>query len=120
MPAKVLTTTAINAAKPKPVRYEIPDGGCIGLRLCVQPSGHKSFVHRFRFNGKTAKTTHDLNIGLAAARQRVMEERFQLERGIDPAGHHRERAVAVTHDDDSVEVLAEQFIELHAKRKTRA
>jgi integrase len=121
MSAKVITATAINAAKPRSTRYEIPDGGCVGLRVCVQPSGHKSFVHRFRFNGKTVKTTHDLSIGLAAARRRVMEERYQLEQGINPAaGQQRDRAVTVARDDDSVEALAQQFIELHARRKTRA
>jgi integrase len=122
MSAKVLTVTAINAAKPKSQRYEISDGGCVGLRLAVQPSGHKSFVHRFWFDGKPRKTTHDIDMGLAAARRRVAEERHQVEQGIDPAAHRRAAhaaavEVAERHETDSVAALAALFIERHAKKR---
>ena len=122
MNAKVLTVTALNAAKPKPQRYEISDGGCVGLRVAVQPSGHKSFVHRFWFDGKPAKTTHGIDIGLAAARRCVMDERHLIEQGIDPRiQRNAARAIAVTDaerlDTDSVVALAALFIERHAKKR---
>nr|WP_244563308.1 site-specific integrase [Bradyrhizobium lablabi] len=37
------------------VRLEIPDLGCPGLRLVIQPSGAKSWAMRFRNNGRAAK-----------------------------------------------------------------
>jgi integrase len=122
MSAKVLTVAAINALKPRSKRYEISDGGCVGLRVVVQPSGHKSFAHRFWFNGTPTKTTHDLDIGLAVARRRVAEERHQIEQGVNPSAHRRvARAAAVEASErsetDSVEALVALFIERHAKKR---
>ena len=45
---KPLTAVAIQNLKPKRRRYEISDGGCIGLRVAVFPTKRKSFVVRFR------------------------------------------------------------------------
>jgi len=36
--AKALTPIAIENLRPRPKRYEIPDGGCRGLRVVVQPT----------------------------------------------------------------------------------
>jgi integrase len=43
-----LTTTVCDQAKPGAARREIPDGGCAGLYLVVQPGGAKSWALRFR------------------------------------------------------------------------
>ncbi|MBW5439255.1 tyrosine-type recombinase/integrase [Bradyrhizobium canariense] len=56
--AKTLTATAVSNIKPATERLEISDAGCPGLRLIVQPSGHKSWAMRFyRPNGKPTKLT---------------------------------------------------------------
>ena len=56
--AKTLTTVAIEKLKAGEKRREVPDGGCPGLHLVVQPSGHKSWALRFRRpDGKPAKMT---------------------------------------------------------------
>ena len=53
-----LTDIAIQNFKPKAERYEISDPGCRGLRVAVQPSGHKSFIVRYRdAGGKNRKLT---------------------------------------------------------------
>ena len=46
--------TAIGIAKltSRGTRYEVRDAGCQGLRVVVQPSGHKSFHMRLWFRGK--------------------------------------------------------------------
>jgi hypothetical protein len=50
MAPKMLTPLAVKAAKPKRgadgqlVRNEIPDRGCTGLYLLVQPGGGKSWA----------------------------------------------------------------------------
>jgi len=40
--AKALTAVAVERARAGSVRREIPDGGCRGLYLVVQTSGHLS------------------------------------------------------------------------------
>src|SRR5262245_7140372 len=96
MNAKVITPLAVKAAKPRQQRYEIPDGGVRGLYLVVQPSGVKSWAHRYVFVGVRRKDTlgNVSEISLAAARRLVAEARHQLEQGIDPAAHRRAGRVA--------------------------
>ena len=57
--AKRLTGAAVENLKPHRRRREIPDGGCPGLFLVVQPSGVKSWALRFRRpgSGRSAKLT---------------------------------------------------------------
>ncbi|SIO49728.1 Phage integrase family protein [Bradyrhizobium erythrophlei] len=55
--ARTLTALSVAKLKPAAVRLEIPDAGCPGLRLVIQPSGAKSWAMRFRNNGKAAKLT---------------------------------------------------------------
>jgi hypothetical protein len=55
---KTLTFPAVKALLPTQARREVPDGGCPGLHLVIQPSGRKSWTLRFRRpDGKTAKLT---------------------------------------------------------------
>ena len=101
--AKVLTDLGIKNAKPKrhqgkAVITEIPDGGCRGLRLVLHPTGHRSWIVRYRRpDGRTAKLTlgpaiivrkddpvpeHALT--LALARKHATDALHQLALGIDP------------------------------------
>jgi integrase len=117
--AKVLTAMAVQAAKPKATRYEIPDGGALGLYLVVQPSGVKSWARRYRLNGRTAKHTlgSATDITLAQARAQAAEIGRLIERGIDPAPRSRSGIDHPVVEDDSVEALASLFIERHAKKR---
>jgi hypothetical protein len=54
-----LTAKKIENIKPRASRQEVPDGGCRGLYLVVQPSGRKSWAVRYRFNDKPRKLTLD-------------------------------------------------------------
>jgi hypothetical protein len=63
-----LTAFTVENRKPDTVRREIPDTGCAGLYLVVQPSGAKSFAVRYRFKSKPRKLTLPKGITLAAAR----------------------------------------------------
>lgn len=51
----MLTDAAVKKLKPTKERREVPDAH--GLYLIVQPTGSKSWVHRFRRKGKPAKLT---------------------------------------------------------------
>jgi hypothetical protein len=138
--AKVLTVLAAKAAKPKRnaagalVRAEYPDRGCTGLYLVVQPSGLKSWALRYRFDGTPRKLAlggfadHEVPGGdaltLAGARKAAAEARHKVEQGMDPAAQKREAKasaaqLAVLRTADSVEALAEQFLSLYAKPRTR-
>ena len=55
--ARGLTTIAVANAMPKATRREIPDPGCAGLHLVVQPSGKKSWAVRYRIRGQPKKLT---------------------------------------------------------------
>lgn len=82
-----------------------------GLLLKVRPSGSKSWIWRYQFNGQR----HDAGlgsfptVGLADARRQAMEFRSVLGRGINPLAQRMEAAkISVTVED---EVLT--FIERH-------
>src|SRR5215472_4471618 len=55
--AKALTAVAVAKARAGAKRREIPDGGCRGLHLVIQSSGHKSWALRYRSRGRTVKFT---------------------------------------------------------------
>jgi integrase len=140
MAPKVLTPLAVKAAKPKRgadgqlVRNEIPDRGCTGLYLLVQPGGGKSWALRYRFGGKPKKLTlgavanHETPgldaLTLAGARKAAADARHRAEQGIDPALQKQaakatSAKLAAQRATDSVEALAEQFLRLYAKVSTR-
>jgi integrase len=120
--AKTLTARSIETAKPLAVRQEIPDGGCRGLFLVVQPSGQRSWAVRFRIDGRTAK--HTLGgwpaVSLAEARHLAAAAMEQVAKGTDPRDEKRKaRAEAAERGRDTVARLAALFLEQHARRKTR-
>jgi integrase len=144
--AAKLTAIGVERAKPLKrdggalIRTEIADGGCPGLYLVVQPSGAKSWAVRYRFAGAPKKLTlgpvlllgaderepADPKIGdpltLAAARKLAKAELHKLEFGVDPAKAKQDeigarREVAAVRAGDTVENLAEQFIERYCKPK---
>jgi integrase len=133
--ATKLTAKAIEHIQPKATRQEIADAGCPGLYLIVQPTGSKSWALRYRVAGKAAKLTlgraivlqrHEQapppTIGgpltLAGARELATRELRRIELGADPAAERRTTTVA--RGRDTVAGLAEQFLDLHAKKRRPA
>ena len=125
--AKALTQLAVKVAKPAHNRVEIPDGGCTGLYLLVQPSGVKSWALRYRFKGTPKKFTlgragHEEGaLSLASARKAAIDARHRLELGVDPAPEKQAAAAAsaALKTTDTIAGLSEQFVELYAKPRTR-
>jgi integrase len=117
---KGLTARAVEAAQPAAERREIADGYLPGLYLLVQPkpSGAKGWAVRFRLNGTTRKFTLGPYpaIDLKAARELGAKALRMVAEGKDP-GH--ERAQARASQPDSIESVAEQFIERHCQRVNR-
>ena len=100
-----------------------PTGAVPGLYLVVEPTGTKSWAHRYRYHGTSKKRTlgsaADGGLSLAAARHAVAAARHRLGRGADPATAPHPVAPTGVAASDNVEAAVASFLELHAYRKTR-
>lgn len=126
--ARVLLTDLLIRKLPIPeTPIEIADAKVAGLRLVNRPSGVKSWIVRYRRNGKPAKYTiegHYPAVSLLEARRRALEAVGSIAAGKDPAGEKKASrdaakagAEAVHHD--LVEIVVNSFVERYAKRETR-
>jgi integrase len=113
--ARVLTTRTVETIKPGTERGEIPDAAMPGLRLVVQPSGAKSWAVRYRHYGRTRKLTIGSYpaIDLKSARALASKALRAVAEGRDPGQERTARP-------DTVEAIAQQFVELHCNRSNRA
>ena len=131
--AKPLTAIAVAKARAGADRREIPDPGCHGLYLIVQPSGHKSWALRYRSRNRSVKFTLgtvlspgaesatapaiDTPLSLAAAREVATRTLREVQAGHDPAVAKRKRreeqhaALA-----DTFQSVAEEFLRRNAGR----
>lgn len=103
--SKVLTAITIANLRPRSTRYEVSDLGCRSLRVVVFPSGARSFVCRYRFEGQQRKLTLgpcligttepvlapelDAPLTLVAARSLCAEAIRLAKAGIDPCAVKR-------------------------------
>jgi integrase len=120
----ILTTRAVEAAKPGRTRNEIPDGTHSGLYLAVEPTGTKSWVLRCRHAGASKRITlgraGEGGLTLVAARHAAAAARHRLEQRISPSVTP---VTAVTPKadggGDKIEAAVAAFIELHHNKKNR-
>jgi len=89
-----LTAKTVENVKPRDRRVEIPDSGCRGLYLVVQPSGAKSWAVRYRYQGRPTKLTLTSATSLAGARKAATDALHELEQGRDPAATRKADKVA--------------------------
>ena len=142
--AKKLTPISIRNVKPRSERMEIPDGGCNGLYLIVQPSGAKSWALRYRFDRAPKKLTlgplmesdgdpkdepRNVALGmpltLKAARRLATAELHKIDQDIDPAAAKKgDKAAsldrATQRQRDTVDAIARQFLDRHARQHTKS
>ena len=106
-----------------------PDG--LGLYLQVSPSGSKSWVYRFKLNGKERRQGlgRYSDTSLDTARTKALESRTLRDRGIDPIERHKEIREAEKKAEKIVLTFrdcAEQFIAIksaewrNAKHETQS
>ena len=88
-----LSPTRINNAKAKAKLYKLSDGG--GLFIEVSAAGLKTWRYQYRFGGVRREVTIGRypEIGVADARDRHLELRAMLERGMDPADARRHESI---------------------------
>ena len=123
---RVITHRFVEAVQPKAKRAEYADAGCPGLYLVVQPSGTKSWAVRYRHNGVNGKQTlgraGDGTMTLAAARAAAAAHRHRLETRptVAPVADVAGISGVGVGGGSSIESAIASFLELHARRKTRA
>jgi integrase len=116
-----LTDISVKNVKAGETRQEIPDGGCKGLYLIVQPSGKKSWAVRYRHEGKPRKLTLDGFPPLATARKLATEAIENPER--DAAAEKKANKTAAKVDAERhtfpkvVETYLRHYAEGRATRK---
>ena len=90
-PARPLTNSACQHAKPKAKPYKLADGE--GMYLEVSPSGGKYWRLKYRFNGKEKKLSLGIypEVSLADAREKRFGARKMLAAGIDPSESKQEQ-----------------------------
>ncbi len=140
--AKTLTAGAVKNLLTGEKRREVPDGGCPGLHLVIQPSGRKSWALRFRRpDGRNAKLTLgpvDLSgaetpcepaigapLTLAAARRLAADLHRQRAMGRDvvvdhDAARRRRQAEQEARNANAFPSAARRFIEEYARARTRS
>jgi integrase len=139
-----LTAAAVAKMRPAKDRREVPDAGCPGLYLVIQPSGAKGWALRYRRPGgrpaklvlgsvfaKDADTTEPDTVPaigghltLAAAHRLVTALRHEIAMGRDPAAVHlkdktERRTATAQAAKNTFLVAAKDFIERHARPKVR-
>jgi integrase len=138
--ATKLTAATVGQAKAGAVRREIPDGGCAGLYLVVQPNGAKSWAVRYRSpierdgtgNRKAKKFTLGpllddgaagepklgSPLGLADARALAIEALRKVRHGHDPARDYRaETHAARAAASNFVEDVFADFMAKHVRKR---
>ncbi len=90
----MLNDTKIKHAKPKEKQYRLSDGN--GLNILITPKGKKTWVYRYRFNGKenTATFGHYPAVPLLEARLKRAEARELLVQGKDPNAYHKQQKIS--------------------------
>ncbi len=89
----MLNDTQVKYAKPKDKKYRLGDGN--GLNLIITPNGKKTWVYRYRFNGKENSATFGQypDVSLFEARQKHSEAKKFLKEGIDPNVHKKQEKI---------------------------
>lgn len=118
------TDYTIKSLKPKKIRYEVYETNSSGFGIRISERGQKSWLTRYRRNGRLVKITHGPydpkhGITLAAARLAHNECRKLLHNGIDPARKiHAKRQEE--RNAGTVADLAHEYLERYAKVKKRS
>lgn len=108
----MLTTTQINALKPREKAYKVADSK--GLYVLVNPNGSLLWRVKFRFHGIEKKMALGRypDVGLKEAREKRDEAREQLESGIDPvAARTQARVEAEIAARTTFRLVADEMIE---------
>ena len=117
-PGREWTARTLDGLKPRADRYVVRDSKVSGLELRVQPDGTKVWSLRYRVHGvrRRLRLGEYPRLGLAAARVTANRELRKVDGGIDPQAEREAARRAIERaKQDSIEALADAYIERHAK-----
>lgn len=118
----MLTQAAIEKAKAKVTRYEMPDGLVPGLALVVHPTGRKTWALRYRpKGGKQAKLVLGgfPVLGVAEARAAARDALIEVGRGTDPQAEKMRARRDGSGDRDLFETVLDRFLASDGKKGKR-
>lgn len=120
MARQLLTDLVIKSLAPRSGQYEYFDDYVRGLAIRVSPGGTRSFVLLYRHGGRARRLTLGRYpaVTLKVARQRALEALGRVAAGEDPQSIKRNERLSQS--SKSFPLVAEQFIELYAKRNTKS
>ena len=115
------TDRSIAALKPKVERYEAWEDGRTGFGIRVSPTGRKSWLYLYRFEGRARRMTLGVYpvMPLVTARLKHAEAKKLLSEGIDPGAEVIE-ARRAEHNAETVADLAEEYLEKWARPRKRS
>ena len=115
------TDRQIKSLKPKKERYEVWETNGKGFGIRVAPTGRKSFIFLYRFQGASRRITFGNypEISLADAHAAHAHSRQFLERGADPATVEQD-AKEESRRSPSIKFLVNEYIEKYAKPRKRS
>lgn len=119
MKKALFTDTMIRKLKPENIDYCRSEGN--GFTIRVMPSGVKTWLYLYTFDGKRRKMNlgHYPDVDLATARSKFEDAKRKVKNGFDPLAEQetikQERILAPT-----VSKLIEEYIDKHAKVNKRS
>jgi len=115
------TDRQIKSLKPKKTRYEVWEDNGKGFGVRVAPTGRKSFIFLYRFQGTSRRMTFGNypETSLADAHAAHAKSRQLLEQGNDPATVEQD-AKEESRRSPSIKRLAAEYIEKYAKPRKRS
>jgi integrase len=110
------TDRGIAALKPKAERYEVWEDGRSGFGVRVAPSGRKSWIFMYRFEGRPRRMTLSTipKVGLANARAAFANAKCRLALGEDPGAIANAEKKA-ERDASTVKQLIDEYLARSAK-----
>ena len=115
------TDRQIKSLKPKKTRYEVWENNGKGFGVRVAPTGRKSFIFLYRFQGTSRRMTFGNypETSLADAHAAHAKSRQLLEQGNDPATVEQD-AKEESRRSPSIKRLAAEYIGKYAKPRKRS
>ena len=114
------TDRSINALRPKGERYEVWEDGRSSFGVRVAPSGRKSWIYMYRFNGKARRMTLGVypQLSLADARVKQAKAKWRLAAGRDPGSEWVEERRA-ERQAETVQNLVDEYLAKYAWPRKR-